>query len=138
MNTMMPGSPISKSPSGKSLWSGRLTPGSHCLSRSFTLAVALALIVTLPFALTGASARDASTAGVLKGDESAKQNDTKLKTYEQKTNTHRSLRSAANQMQKAAKKDRSQTVRATDPARTESAQAPSSGSVRGTSKKLSH
>ncbi len=62
------------------------------------------LLVLLP-----TFAHDSSTANAVKVDDSAKSSGTQVKSYEQKTNTRRSLRAAANQMQQAAQKDRTQT-----------------------------
>ncbi len=55
-------------------------------------------------------AKDPSTANAVQTDDSSKMLSTKVKSYEEKTNTHRSLRAAADQMQQAAEKDRTQSA----------------------------
>jgi hypothetical protein len=68
------------------------------------------LLMATLLLLPPASARDSATANAANVDDSAKMNGTQVKSYEEKTNTRRSLRTAANQMQQAALKDRTQTA----------------------------
>jgi hypothetical protein len=78
-------------------------------SRGSAMLKRTGIVVAMLFLLLPAFAKDSSTANAVKEDESSKTIGTKVKSYEEKTNTRRSLRSAADQMQQAAQKDRTQT-----------------------------
>jgi competence protein ComGC len=75
-----------------------------------TLCAAMLMGTALLLTVLPTFARDAATADAVKVDDSSKMIYTPVKSYEQKTNTRHSLRSAANQMQQAARKDRTQTA----------------------------